>query len=321
MDTIVVGVSEQGASAAAVQWAAGEAHRRGWRLELLRALQYPNTTADGIGVWCPDDLLAELDGLAAGELEDACTAVHVAFPTLEVRSSLVHTHPRLALTQASGHARMIVTGARRRSALAGALLGSTGMHVAAHSRCPTAVVHAAAAPEARGVVVGYDGSAPADQAVAFAAEEAGAAGEELLVIHSWFLAQLFPGGFDVGRHLARSQHQQDAQRYRLERVAAGVQEQRPGLVVRWRLLVDEFASEGLVAAASAARLLVVGTRGRGAFASMLLGSTSRDVLQNATTPVVVVPDRVRVAESSKLQLPDGEPRPVRPPVHTVSLLS
>jgi nucleotide-binding universal stress UspA family protein len=314
VNTIVVGVGEQRASAAAVQWAATEAARRGWELELLRALQYPNAAAAGVGAWYPDDLLGELDALAAGELQDAHDTVSAAFPALVVRSNLVHTHPRLALTQASGSARMVVTGSRRRSALAGALLGSTSLHVAAHSRCPVAVVHDPPAPQAAGVVVGYDGSAAADQAVAFAAEEAEAAGEELLVVHSWFLAEVFPGGFDPGRYVTRSQHQEDVQRYRLERVAAGVQDQRPGLSVRSRLLVDEFASEGLVTAAAGARLLVVGTRGHGAFASMLLGSTSRNVLQNATTPVVVVPDQVRVAGSSPLELSVEEPSPVARPV-------
>lgn len=311
MDTIVVGVGEQRASDPAVQWAAAEADRRGWQLELLRALQYPASTGAGMGVWYPDDLLDELDALAIEELEDAHTSVSATYPSLTVRSSLEHTHPRLALTRASETARMVVTGARRRGSFPGALLGSTSMHVAAHARCPVAVVHSAPAPGARGVVVGHDGSPSAGEAVVLAAEEAHAAGEELLIVHAWFLEAVFPRGFDADRYLARVERQEAEQRRLLERVADAVRADRPGLVVRTELLVDEFASEALVSRALSARLLVVGSRGHGAFATMLLGSTSHHVLHNTRTPVVVVPDRVRVAGSVPLPARAEGPPAVR----------
>jgi hypothetical protein len=46
----------------------------------------------------------------------------------------------------------------------------------------------------------------------------------------------------------------------------------------------------------------VGTRGHGAFASMLLGSTSQAVLHAAAVPVVVVPDRVHAVGSGPVAL-------------------
>lgn len=301
MDTIVVGVGEGGASSAAVQWAGAEADRRGWQVELLRALQHPSAAAAGVGAWYPDDLEGELDALALADLEDAQEAVSSVHPSLAVATTLVHTHPRLALAKASETAAMVVTGSRNRSRLVGALLGSTSLHAAAHAHCPVAVVHAPPALHAHGVVVGWDGSAAADEAVAFAAEEAAALGEELLVVLAWFLAAVFPGGFDPQRYVARSQRQEADQRSRLDHVVAGVRTRWPALAVRSTLLVDQFASDGLLHAAATARLLVVGSRGHGAFASMLLGSTSRNVLQNALTPVVVVPDRVRVAGSTPVE--------------------
>jgi nucleotide-binding universal stress UspA family protein len=64
-----------------------------------------------------------------------------------------------------------------------------------------------------------------------------------------------------------------------------------GIEVERVVLHDRHPAEALVEASSDADLLVVGSRGRGGFSQMLLGSISHAVVLHAVCPVVVVPLR------------------------------
>lgn len=55
-------------------------------------------------------------------------------------------------------------------------------------------------------------------------------------------------------------------------------------------LIDGPPAEILINRTASVELLVLGTRGRGGFAGMLMGSTSQSVLHHAKGPVMVVPD-------------------------------
>ncbi|WP_406176222.1 universal stress protein [Streptomyces sp. NBC_00996] len=133
------------------------------------------------------------------------------------------------------------------------------------------------------IVVGVDGSAASEEALRWAAGQAELTGAELRVITAWRLPVTYgypPDYSGVGY--------QDRARETLDAAIGQVLGPTP------RLAVDARVEEGhpaqvLLAAAGEADLLVVGSRGHGAFTGMLLGSTAQHCLRHAPCPVLVVP--------------------------------
>lgn len=140
------------------------------------------------------------------------------------------------------------------------------------------------------IVVGVDGSQSSGVALEFAAEEAALRGASLKVVSVWEAsARAQEEGRPVPEEFAN--RQRIAEEIVGEAVARvkGLQPHLPcsGAVLYGRpqtVLVDE---------ARGAALLVVGRRGQGGLASLLLGSVSRHVVNKASCPVVVVPPLVR----------------------------
>ncbi|MCO4264224.1 universal stress protein [Pseudarthrobacter sp. MDT3-26] len=153
------------------------------------------------------------------------------------------------------------------------------------SDSPVAVIPQGQGPEGRGVVVGVDGSEESLQAVALAAAEADREGDELTAVlafrrPAWWIQRGMPG-----RGLAQAIQEED--KIVLAESVAGLTDKYPDLVVHQRLENDEDPAKALVDAAASARLLVLGSRGRGGFSRLLLGSTAHAVLQRVPCPTVV----------------------------------
>jgi nucleotide-binding universal stress UspA family protein len=132
------------------------------------------------------------------------------------------------------------------------------------------------------VVAGIDGSASSLEALAWAARQAEMTGTTLEVIIAWDWPNTYgwvpalPPGYDPAAEAAKVLH--DA--------VAGVARDHPDLAVT-ELVVEGHPAPSLIEASKGADLLVVGSRGHGEFAGMLLGSVSEHCASRAHCPVVV----------------------------------
>jgi len=137
------------------------------------------------------------------------------------------------------------------------------------------------------IVVGVDGSENSRAAVAFAAHEAALHRATLRVVAVW---QVPYGAYAAG--LLPPPDLADAVREGAETAAneAGDQaeELEPDIYCE-RVAVEGHPADVLVQESTKAVLVVVGSRGHGGFASLLLGSVSHQVAQHAACPVVIVP--------------------------------
>jgi nucleotide-binding universal stress UspA family protein len=139
------------------------------------------------------------------------------------------------------------------------------------------------------IVVGVDGSPHAKRALTWAAEQAELEGRPLTVVHAAGVGDIHTAAW-VGYEGAGLQELPDLLTTAREvvREAVGlVEAARPGLEVIGLPRVGD-PRNTLVDLSATAHLLVLGSRGRGTFVSMLLGSVSANVAKHAKCPVVVI---------------------------------
>lgn len=285
---VVAGIDWSDAGRAAVEQAADLARARHLPLRLVHALEpavYPVRPVVGRVA----DVELMLRKSAERLLDEAVDVLQVARPDVTVATRLAHGSAVEVLVEESRTADMLVLGSRGAGLLADLLVGSTTLHVASLAECPVVAVPAREdrGGDRHGVVVGVDGSETSREAVGFALRTASALGEAVLALHSWTGPARLGAGemLPVVYQSALVEHEE--QRLTAEALA-GWSGQFPDVAVRQRVVRDH-PVRALVEAAEDARLLVVGTRGRGPLRSLLLGSVSHGVLHHATVPVAVVP--------------------------------
>jgi nucleotide-binding universal stress UspA family protein len=293
---IVVGLDGSDASFAALEYALVEGGARRVPVHLLHAwsIPAPPVPLGGPSAGGPsDDTLRESAQIV---LTEALAYAQKFAPAVEVTTELRSAAPATALMTAAHDALMVVVGAGRRGTISELLLGSVSLQLATHAPCPVVVVHVmqtgfAPGPEAGRVVVGVDGSAASSAALVEAFREASLQRIGLSVVHAW----TGPGGFDAPgselhwEHLARDT--EDEELRMMAEQLAGLREEYPDVDVVQRL-TEGGAAHTLADASRGARLVVVGSRGRGGFASLLLGSVSHGVLHRAHCPVMVVREQL-----------------------------
>ncbi|MDR6864827.1 universal stress protein [Phycicoccus sp. 3266] len=277
---IVVGVDESAQSRLALDWAIDEARRRDLPLELVHARPMP--------LRGPAVETAFTRPGVDGVLEDAVARVHSLAPHASVATSGAHGAAAPMLVDASRDATMLVVGARGRGALRSAMLGSTSLDVAAHAHSPVVVVRelSQALPDRPGVVVGIDGSPISEGALGEAFRQADARGLPLTVVHAWFLDYAGTGLAVLATDAQVTELAQE-ERSVADDAVARWSARYPGVTVREHVL-NAHPVQALVDHSKGAELLVVGTRGRGGFGGLVLGSVSQGVLHHAHCPVMVV---------------------------------
>jgi nucleotide-binding universal stress UspA family protein len=198
--------------------------------------------------------------------------------------------PAGELVDRSQHAVLLVVGSRGRGAGRSALLGSVALHCATHARCPVVVVHhaAAAGNRPRRVVVGVDGSSASAVALAAAVDEARRLDGVLEVVAGYQRTDYWT---DLASVVVPSEQEiqervEGRARELVDAVIAGI---GGAQVPEVRIDVHEGPpGEILTRQSRGADLLVVGSRGRGAFRALLLGSVALHCAMHAQCPVMVV---------------------------------
>jgi nucleotide-binding universal stress UspA family protein len=286
---VVAGVDGSELSLAALDLAADEAIRRNLPLRLVCGFHWPLFTpsAPVTGLTLRNDALSD----AREMLATAADPVIARYPQLDVTTRVTLGGPASVLVSESKQACMIVVGHRGHGGFSGLLAGSVATQVAAHAHCPVVVVrphdgHPTAAAS-RSVVVGVDGLEPSERAVEFAFEEACARGVSLIAIYPW-MDHPRPGPRQFKPVVHEFDEVQQAAARVLAESLAGHQEKYPDVPVFRRVVYSLDIAQTLLQATEQASLVVVGSRGRGAFRGLLLGSVSQALIHHAACPVAVV---------------------------------
>ncbi|HEY4535249.1 MAG TPA: universal stress protein [Enteractinococcus sp.] len=312
--TVVVGVDGSENSERAFDVAVDVAQRFGYGLRVIAAYTEPGYE------YLPENTQGLAQENAQAVINDLVASVDDA--TLGISGTTIEGDAAGALIKASNDAALVVVGKRGRSRFAGRFLGSVSASVASHAHCPTLVIpqkkdtgehletqfaRLSGSPELSEfgvlssetsddptdfqgtVVVGVDLDAYPDELALHAAKHAELLGKSLTLV----TAQPFTGSMWMPASPIYQAEVPDLRRdvaKRLEKVAQQVAEQ-VSIPVHWRFF-DASPADTLAEASRSAEMVVVGTRGRGGFAGLLLGSVSQAVLNRTVTPVLVVPTAV-----------------------------
>ncbi|WP_370333339.1 universal stress protein [Mycolicibacterium hippocampi] len=281
---ILVGVDGSAQSDSAVRWAAREAVMRALPLTLMHVVTpvvvgWPmGPVQANIAEWQEENARAVI---AASQKVLYASATEGELQ--QVRVEIRYAGALTALVDAAPNAWMVVVGSSGVGGVGRAVLGSVSGGLLHHARCPVTVVHDDARPSdpQAPVLLGIDGSPASEAATGFAFDEASRRGVDLVALHAWSDVGVFPILGEDWHSYEDQGHEALAERL------AGWQEQYPDVHVHRRIVCDR-PGRWLIDESQNAGLVVVGSRGRGGFTSMLLGSVSAAVARAAHAPVTVV---------------------------------
>jgi nucleotide-binding universal stress UspA family protein len=227
--------------------------------------------------------------VAAGRqwLSDAAQVAKDTAPEADLTAELVREYDEPALIDESRTAQLMVLGARGQGGFSELLVGSMAGAVATHGKCPVVVVRGGVDDlDGKPVVVGVDGSPASEAAIAFAYDEASRRGVPLIAVHTW-TDTITAVAFAMAPYAVDWLEVQTEELRLLAERLAGWSEKYPDVQVQ-RVVTRDHPARSLIEHAQKAQLVVVGSRGRGQVAGLLLGSTSQTLLHHAPCPLVIV---------------------------------
>ncbi len=302
---VVVGVDGSPSSWQAVHAAAWESRAR--HAPMVLAHGFPADPYTWYG-WAPLYVGPAYDPRAAAQamVDETANEVRATYPDLTVTTDLRAGTGAHALVAASEGAALVVVGSRGRGGFAGLSIGSVAAQTAAHAACPVVVIRPPAgttepltdvgdqaAVSTKPVVVGVDGESTSDAAIQFAFEEAALRRVRLVAVYVWWQLPTHNLGPDLPGRYDLDDAREEARRL-LAEIMAGWSAKFADVPVELRPVHGMNPSHELIEASRDAGLVVVGSRGRGGFTGLLLGSVGRDLVGHALSPVAVVhPERPR----------------------------
>lgn len=283
---IVIGYDGSSGSKSALRWAAAAADRAQAPLRIVEAFEIVIITRPSPGKIVPLEAVrtARQEGL-----DKVAASIREPYPGLHVETSLVGGSAPKTLMEAAQDARLVVLGSRGLGGWSGLLVGSVAVQVTTHAACPVVVVPhdlRARAHEGPTVVVGVDGSKASAKAIDFAFDQAEALNARVVAVHTWTSPFLT---YDDGASMLQFDEEKIREESRLlvAESVAGAAADHPD--VPWTTDLDTgSAAQALVRRSESADLVVVGSRGRGGFTGLLLGSVSQGVLHHSHCPTAVV---------------------------------
>lgn len=288
---VAVGVDGSAPSRTALAWAARAAQDHRMVLRIVHAVSMP-LIAMPLSRPVRMSPTPEIADRAGALLTSAVEHIGREYPGLTVETTVSAHEPAPAMLAASKNAALVVLGSRGLGGMASLFLGSVSIRVSAHAECPVAVVPPKPAHETEEhhrIVVGVDDSPASTAALRFAIGEAARLDAEVVAVHAWQTpasvdsTMLLASGYAIDRDAVVS-----GARKRVHSLVDDVLTEETGRVQVRVAVVEEHPAQALLAESESADLIVVGSRGRGGFSGLMLGSVSQAVLHHAAVPVVVI---------------------------------
>jgi nucleotide-binding universal stress UspA family protein len=283
---ILVGADGSTASAAAVRWAAREAERQGLPLRIAHVFDWQWYAARfGPG----DAYLDEARKVAETVVSAAEEQARAAAPGVRTRTDTLMGKPAARLLTLARAAALTVVGSRGHGGFAGLLLGSVGQRLSTHAPGPVVVVRGRTDAGEGPVVAGVDDSPAAEHVLATAFEAAGHCDAALVVVRTYLPAvPLWIHGVPAAE--VPTPEEDAAEHERLAELLRPWRQKYPQAPVQ-ALVSHDSAAAVLTGVSRTARLVVVGSRGHGTVAGVLLGSTGMQLSHHADCPVLIARPR------------------------------